>query len=79
MLSKPARVQKGSIVEYVGTYDNSPANPLNPDPKVPVLWGEQTWEEMHALYMTWTEINDKNRNDDAPIQIAPERLVNGTN
>ena len=24
---------------------------------------------MHSVYMTWTEITDKNKNDTAPIQI----------
>jgi hypothetical protein len=50
-------------------FDNSPANPLNPDPTKPVAWGQQVWEEMHSVYMTWTEINDKNKDDTAPIQI----------
>ena len=27
-------------------YDNSAANKSNPDPKVDVKWGDQTWEEM---------------------------------
>ena len=37
---------KGTIIECVGHYDNSPNNPDNPDPKVDVHYGEQTWEEM---------------------------------
>ncbi len=27
-------------------FDNSAANPANPDPTQPVRWGDQTWEEM---------------------------------
>jgi hypothetical protein len=27
-------------------FDNSTANPANPDPTQSVRWGEQTWEEM---------------------------------
>jgi hypothetical protein len=27
-------------------YDNSATNKHNPDPKVDVRWGDQTWEEM---------------------------------
>ena len=69
IMSEPVSVPKGAFLEYVATYDNSPANPLNPDPTKPVAWGQQIWEEMHSVYMTWTEINDKNKNDTAPIQI----------
>jgi hypothetical protein len=36
----------GTILECVGHYDNSPNNADNPDPKVDVHYGEQTWEEM---------------------------------
>jgi mono/diheme cytochrome c family protein len=69
VLSKPVRVPKGAMVEYIASYDNSPANPLNPDPKATVAWGQQVWEEMFETYMTWTAINDKNANDIEPIQV----------
>jgi mono/diheme cytochrome c family protein len=74
VLAKPAVAPKGSILEYLASYDNSPANPLNPDPTVPVAWGQQVWDEMHSVYMTWTEINEKNRHDDEPIQIPANKL-----
>lgn len=74
ILSEPLHVTKGAILEYVGNYDNSPANPLNPDPKSPVAWGQQVWEEMHSVYMIWTEDNEKNRNDVQPIQIPSNKL-----
>lgn len=74
VLSKPAVAAKGSILEYLASYDNSPANPLNPDPTVPVAWGQQVWDEMHSVYMTWTEINEKNRHDHEPIQIPANKL-----
>jgi hypothetical protein len=73
ILSKPVRVPKGAIVEHMASYDNSPANPLNPDPKVAVAWGQQVWEEMFETYMTWTAINDQNVNDTDPIQIAANK------
>jgi len=71
VLDEPASVPRGSLIEYVTTYDNSPANAFNPDPTVPVRWGQQVWEEMQLLYVNWTEINDRNRDDDQPIQISP--------
>jgi hypothetical protein len=73
VLSEPARVPRGAVIEYLSTYDNSPANPLNPDPKVPVAWGQQVWEEMHSFFMTWTEINERNSNDGEPIQVPANK------
>jgi hypothetical protein len=79
VLSRPARVPKGAILEYLASYDNSPANPLNPDPTAPVPWGQQVWDEMHSTYMTWTAVNAQNKNDDEPIQIPASRLfMSGT-
>ena len=46
MLAEPMRVPKGTAVEFIGTYDNSPANKFNPDPTKLVRWGEKTTDEM---------------------------------
>ena len=48
---QPTNVPQGAIMEYVANYDNSLANPLNPDPTVPVTWGQQVWEEMHSVWV----------------------------
>jgi N-acetyl-anhydromuramyl-L-alanine amidase AmpD len=45
-LAKPKRLPKGTKVEVVAHYDNSPGNKHNPDPTKDVKWGDQTWEEM---------------------------------
>ena len=37
---------KGSKIECVAHYDNSPNNPNNPDPTKEVRYGDQSWEEM---------------------------------
>jgi hypothetical protein len=42
----PLQVPKGSRIVSTAWYDNSAANLANPDPKVDVKWGDQTWEEM---------------------------------
>ncbi|HUF24575.1 MAG TPA: hypothetical protein VMN81_10640 [Vicinamibacterales bacterium] len=42
----PLRLPKGTTLLAIAHYDNSAANPDNPDPKSDVLWGDQTWEEM---------------------------------
>ena len=43
-LATPKRLPKGTTVEVVAHYDNSPANQHNPDPTKDVSWGDQTWE-----------------------------------
>lgn len=37
---------KGTKFEATATFDNSPDNPFNPDPKASVRFGDQTWDEM---------------------------------
>jgi hypothetical protein len=46
MFEEPLRVPKGAKLIASAWYDNSTKNKFNPDPKVQVLWGDQTWEEM---------------------------------
>ena len=46
MFAEPLQVPKGSRLVSSAWYDNSPGNKSNPDPKVDVKWGDQTWEEM---------------------------------
>ena len=45
-LAQPRLFPKGTQIEVIATYDNSPANKFNPDPTTDVRWGDQTWEEM---------------------------------
>jgi hypothetical protein len=42
----PVVLPKGTRMECTAHFDNSPNNPLNPNPKVEVRWGDQSWEEM---------------------------------
>ena len=46
MFTEPLQVPKGSKIVSTAWYDNSAANKNNPNPKVDVLWGDQTWQEM---------------------------------
>jgi hypothetical protein len=73
VLAKPLKVVRGAFVEYAANYDNSPGNALNPDPKATVVWGQQVTDEMHSVYMIWTEVNASNLNDNEPIQISPNK------
>jgi hypothetical protein len=52
--AEPLKVPKGSMLRAVARYDNSAANPANPDPKVDVRWGDQTWEEMQYTGITYS-------------------------
>ena len=46
MFKEPLQVPKGARLLASAWYDNSAANKSNPDPKIDVTWGDQTWEEM---------------------------------
>ncbi len=46
MFKEPLQVPKGRALVSSAWYDNSAGNKSNPDPKVDVKWGDQTWEEM---------------------------------
>ena len=48
-----AAIPRGSMFETVATFDNSDANPYNPDPTAEVHWGDQTWDEMMIGYVDY--------------------------
>jgi hypothetical protein len=52
-LEKPYPVKKGGVIHCVAHFDNSEKNPNNPNPKVEVRWGDQTWEEMMIGWFTY--------------------------
>ncbi|MBX9584365.1 MAG: redoxin domain-containing protein [Gemmataceae bacterium] len=52
-LSEPRPVPAGSKLECTAWFDNSAANPANPDPKAKVRWGDQTWEEMMIGFFSY--------------------------
>ena len=45
-LKEPLALKKGTRLNWIATYDNSAANPRNPDPSARVRYGPQSWEEM---------------------------------
>jgi hypothetical protein len=51
-LCDPLPLHSIDRLRFVMTYDNSPANPFNPDPTEFVTWGDQTWEEMAVVFAT---------------------------
>ncbi|MDB5435861.1 MAG: hypothetical protein JWR47_2118 [Phenylobacterium sp.] len=61
--AEPVKVPAGSklIAHYV--YDNSKRNPSNPDPKIEVSWGEQSFQEMlfTQLRFRWADETAQHR------------------
>jgi hypothetical protein len=54
-LAKPRALPAGSRIECTAWYDNSAANPVNPDPAAKVRWGNMTWEEMMIGFVEYME------------------------
>jgi len=50
-LTESRELQPGARIVCDALFDNSSANPANPDPTKNVMWGEQTWEEMMIGYI----------------------------
>jgi hypothetical protein len=49
--NKPVHMPKGTKLELLAHWDNSPNNKWNPDPNARVHWGDQSWQEMLAAPM----------------------------
>jgi peroxiredoxin len=50
ILAKPRLMPEGSELRCVARFDNSEGNPSNPNAKIPVTFGLQTWDEMMVGY-----------------------------
>jgi len=57
-LAEPKLAPKGSKLRCVAHFDNSEDNLANPNPKEPVRWGEQTWEEMMIGFFGRTSVEE---------------------
>ena len=64
-LQHPKVLPKGTVLECVALYDNSPNNPFNPDPNSEIYWGDQTWDEMLAGFVDLA----------MPVKMDPMSLV----
>jgi len=63
MFREPLLVPKGSKMISTAWYDNSAANKSNPDPKVDVKWGDQTWEEMQYTGLLFSPVQPATQPD----------------
>lgn len=57
---EPVRLPAGTIVRCTAHYDNSSANPANPDANRQVTWGDQTWDEMMIGYVDYYYVDEQN-------------------
>jgi hypothetical protein len=55
ILIEPKAMPRGTRIDCLAHFDNSPANPFNPDPKAEVVWGDQTTDEMMIGYIDFYE------------------------
>jgi hypothetical protein len=53
VLARPMYVPAQSKLECTALYDNSSANPNNPNPRAFVYWGDQSWDEMMLGYFEY--------------------------
>ena len=49
--AEPVPLPKGSKLQLITHFDNSPANRFNPDPTKKVVWGPQNWDEMSNSFI----------------------------
>ena len=58
-LQTPLKLPQGAAIHCTAHFDNSAANPANPDPTQTVRWGDQTWEEMMIGYIDFYYVDEK--------------------
>ena len=52
-------VPRGTRLRITGKFDNSSANPNNPDPTRHVVFGQQIWDEMLTMAVEWIRPRDE--------------------
>ena len=70
-LKKPMELPAGSKLHCIAHFDNSADNLVNPNPKIAVGWGDQTWQEMMVGYLV-TGLAEQD------LTIGPPRVKNIT-
>ncbi len=54
-LVEPKPMPRGTRIDCLAHFDNTSANPANPDPTITVRWGEQTFDEMMIGFIDFDE------------------------
>ena len=55
MLAEPRVLPAGTRIVCTAAFDNSEGNLANPDPNARVGWGDQSWMEMFAGFLDYTQ------------------------
>ena len=67
-LSEPKLMPRGTKMECYAVFDNSEENLHNPDPKSPVRFGDQTFEEMMIGFFEATPVHQDLQNPDTKFK-----------
>ena len=78
VFSDPLRTDTISNLQFKVTFDNSAANPFNPDPSQWVTWGDQTWEEMAVMFLEVAEPLNPVTTADSVAVASTTIVENGT-
>jgi hypothetical protein len=57
---EPRKMPAGTRVDFTAYYDNSANSPYNPDPGVPIRFGDRSTDEMSLVFVTWTPAARRN-------------------
>jgi len=73
-LTTPKTIPGGTTIEFIGHWDNSAANPRNPDPTVGAVYGGRTVDEMYTgnVYYAVTRIHPMVVEKGRPVGPAEE-------
>jgi hypothetical protein len=71
--TEPKILPAGTRLAVQAVFDNSTANPDNPDPAAWVRFGEKTTDEMMVGFIHYTYV-DKSKQVDMPTFVVPEAL-----
>jgi hypothetical protein len=76
-LAQPLVIKKGTKLRVTWTYDNSQHNLANPDPKLNVSWGEQTWNEMMYFRVNyrWADETSHHVRNDLQAKLFESRVI----
>jgi hypothetical protein len=74
---EPILVKAGTKLIAKWVYDNSAHNKANPDPKINVTWGEQSWEEMMYFRVNyrWADETTSNLRNDLQAKLMESRTI----
>jgi hypothetical protein len=73
--AEPKAMPEGTVVRAIARWDNSEANPVNPDPTANVRWGEASTDEMMIGFMDYTYVTKKGEQETVGLPAGLQALV----